>query len=469
MADPTDPGPTVAPVIVTAPSPSAGPRIPGLQQASWRGVPFGVVSADGAFGRRVKLHEYPLRDKPWVEDLGRAARRISITGFLVADSLVYGGGDAVSQREKMIQALEGQGSGILIHPTLGSLKVSLAEPAVITERWDADRYYELQLRFIESGQASFPSNAVATQPASLASAALADLAAAADFSSALTPLLPLGGLTVASAVAAVTNWGAGLGAAGADASSLINFAAQLVAPAGSTYGRYFNGALGGALGALTAAVLPASTTLDQLAAGAALDRSVLASAAATVATLTGELGLPGASPTDIALAVQTNVAALAQTAANPADAIRLLAGLADYSAASSAAVGPAIDNVFQRAIGAALARAAAAYNPSSYDDAANIRATVTGALDALIETAGDSGEDASFNALYALKSAVGQDLIARGATLAPMVSFRFNRNLPSLVLSNRIYRDARRAGQLVGEADPPNPLFMPTDFQALAI
>ena len=47
-----------------------------LQKASFRGVPFEVTSASLTAGRRTVVHEYPQRDKPYVEDLGRASRKL---------------------------------------------------------------------------------------------------------------------------------------------------------------------------------------------------------------------------------------------------------------------------------------------------------------------------------------------------------------------------------------------------------
>ena len=46
-----------------------------LNQASFRGVPFAVYGGDARFGRRLALHEYPGRDKPYIEDMGRSTRR----------------------------------------------------------------------------------------------------------------------------------------------------------------------------------------------------------------------------------------------------------------------------------------------------------------------------------------------------------------------------------------------------------
>src|SRR5436305_959267 len=83
--------------------------IDSLQQASFRGIPFGVLSGAGRFGRRLALHEYPNRDKPWPEDMGRATRRIALTGFLISDSAVYAGGGSLSGG---VSALVGRASAL---------------------------------------------------------------------------------------------------------------------------------------------------------------------------------------------------------------------------------------------------------------------------------------------------------------------------------------------------------------------
>jgi prophage DNA circulation protein len=119
-----------------------------LQPASLNGVRFGVLGDEARFGRKTVLHEYPMRDKPYAEDLGRAARRISITGFLIEDSLVYGGGSVTAQRDALVAAAETAGPATLVHPTLGRLTVNLPEDGLaIAERWDAGRYMEIRLCF----------------------------------------------------------------------------------------------------------------------------------------------------------------------------------------------------------------------------------------------------------------------------------------------------------------------------------
>nr|WP_235661186.1 DNA circularization N-terminal domain-containing protein [Candidatus Hamiltonella defensa] len=110
-----------------------------------------------SFGRKTAVHEYPYRDKPWVEDLGRATRQLTVKGFLVEDSVIYGGGAVIDQRSNLIAACETAGAGTLIHPTYGELTVSIPSGGLkIVEQWDNGRYFEFTLRAIESGLKVFP-------------------------------------------------------------------------------------------------------------------------------------------------------------------------------------------------------------------------------------------------------------------------------------------------------------------------
>lgn len=125
-----------------------------LRAASFRGVAFSVISAELSAGRRTQLHEYPLRDTPYVEDLGRAARRISLTAYIV-------GPDYVSRVRSLIAAMEASGSGKLIHPWLGEMLVtpeSVGKVSFSTQLGVAT----VTLSFIESGELDNPSSSTDT-------------------------------------------------------------------------------------------------------------------------------------------------------------------------------------------------------------------------------------------------------------------------------------------------------------------
>jgi prophage DNA circulation protein len=169
--------------------------------------------------------------------------------------------------------------------------------------------------------------------------------------------------------------------------------------------------------------------------------------------------------------------ALAASAADPADAIRMLLPLAGWLPPPIAGHGPlaanarlaseAIASNLRCAACAALAGAATAYAPASYQDALAVRRVVCGALDAEATRCGDIGLDATYQALRELRAAVSLDLAARGANLAWLVEIETRAPTPSLTESWRLYHDTPREPGLVASADPPHPLFMPTRFPAL--
>lgn len=136
-----------------------------LRPASYKGVPFKVQSAEDQLGRVTVIHKFPLRDKDYVEDLGRSARSISITAFVV-------GPDFAAERDALIKALEDKGPGTLIHPWLGEFLVSLAEPPTVSHDSEQSGLVMFALHFNEdSSGGSYPVS-------SLDFPSLADMAAA---------------------------------------------------------------------------------------------------------------------------------------------------------------------------------------------------------------------------------------------------------------------------------------------------
>lgn len=144
-----------------------------LRPASFRKVPFLVEASDIGVGRRVQVNEYPQQDKPYVDDIGRSARDLSITAFVVGE-------DYVEQAQAVIGAFEEPGSGILIHPWFGELKVTLRDIA----RVSFDRSLgvaRITATFVESGELSFPSSEVSSQAATRKAAAKLQKASVESF------------------------------------------------------------------------------------------------------------------------------------------------------------------------------------------------------------------------------------------------------------------------------------------------
>lgn len=426
-----------------------------LQTASWRGVPFAVTGSTVKVGRRVSLHEYPYRDEVWVEDLGRAGRRISLTGFLLQDA-AYGGGDVIAQRTALIAACEAQedtGTGELVHPSLGRITASLLD-FECEERSERGRSFELRFTFIEAGTEEFPSLDIATQAQTGLSVVAAYAAIAQDFANRVGALLqtpPIVGEIERTAQAFVDN-----------AQTITQRATSLVSMVATLKGNY-----GRFVGEFTATVKNPATTIEQLiGAGAQAREAVTVSGAALVAA---------ASVADYAgmsSAAQSLVTAVQNANPDPNQAIQSLASLQSLTVPLVRASEPltaanaGVTAMLRRSTVAALADSTSAYAPTSYDDAEALRSTVCDALDAEIVSAADAGDDGTFEALTALETAVVLDLTTRGESLATMRSVVTGASLPVIVLAQRLYQDVSRYDALVQQIDPINPAFAPVTFRA---
>lgn len=145
-----------------------------LQAASYRGVPFDVEGDSGTFGRRTQVHEYPQRDKPFAEDLGRATRQFDITAFVIGD-------DYLQRRDALLAALEAEGPGALVHPWYGELQVNVREPARVSHSRFNGGMCEIALSFVEAGELEFPAAADSLGARTLLATDATGVAAAQDF------------------------------------------------------------------------------------------------------------------------------------------------------------------------------------------------------------------------------------------------------------------------------------------------
>jgi prophage DNA circulation protein len=426
----------------------------GLLPATFRGVPFAVRDTSTSFSRRLAVHQYPGRDLPYVEDLGRGARRFRFRGYIVAGDRVYLGGPVQLQRLLLIAAAEAKGAGTLTHPTLGVLNVN-CEACEVGEDLGAGTYSEVQFSFVESGKKQFPSLLGATDAGIISGATIAKVAIA---TAAIRVIALVAGGGKRQPVA--NRWAGKATQLAGDATSLNNLAARLP----GSLGRYVSGATRGFTGRL--APFPKSTTIADVISTASERRLAVSDAAAELAAIAATSDAEA-----IAAATQALVEQLLAACADPADAIRLLAELARFAPAGTdiaAADVVALNALFRRAAVVALAEASAQYQPSSHDDAVRVMTIVAVLLDDEATTAADGGDQDVYARLRALRVAVIEDLRARGATLSPLRVFEQAAPAPAIVLAQRFYADPARADELVTQVDPIHPLFMPRSFTALA-
>jgi hypothetical protein len=118
-----------------------------LRRASYRGVSFFVETDDVATGRRVVVHEYPHRDDPYIEDLGRKANTIQVSAYVT-------GNDVEGQEAALRAACGLPGPGQLSIP-LGRFLVHCQD---CSRNFNKDRlgYVAFSLGFVRDGTAAGP-------------------------------------------------------------------------------------------------------------------------------------------------------------------------------------------------------------------------------------------------------------------------------------------------------------------------
>lgn len=108
---------------------------------SFRGVPFECVEDSAESGRRVDVYEYPYRDTPGTTDLGRRAKRFTLSAYTLA-----------SNAPALTTALDAAGPGLLVHPSLGGLTVAVEGYSQRASARDLRHVY-YELNFVEAGPA----------------------------------------------------------------------------------------------------------------------------------------------------------------------------------------------------------------------------------------------------------------------------------------------------------------------------
>ena len=192
-----------------------------------------MLEAPHTTGRRIALHEYPYRDDVFVEDLGLGVRAFTLRAFIVGD-------DVYSQRDALKAASEIPGPGLLVHPSLGSLNVSLIPPFTMRETAENGRVVELEFTFIQTAQPLYPTAVGSTQATVSTTADSALGSIGTDFTNTIGPALANGAEVVEKGAVTTGIWTANAESLSGSASLLVHAVAGLQ----GNYGRYSNGALG---------------------------------------------------------------------------------------------------------------------------------------------------------------------------------------------------------------------------------
>ncbi|WP_188260875.1 DNA circularization protein [Azospirillum tabaci] len=396
-----------------------------LRPASFRGVPFKVDSDDLTAGRRVQLHEYPQRDKPYAEDLGRATRKITLTAYVI-------GPDYMAQRGRLLAALEEAGSGELVHPQYGTLQVVADGECRVAHSRDEGGLCRFSLSFVEAGELTFPSATVNTAETSRLKADALSSAAIGDFASAFG----IEGVPDFVDQAAV-----------ADFTSALGFAERAMRSGGGGWRQLASGLLGDLTELFGVPMSLGGRVMNLFAAfggggggggGSTLGVASPAGAVGSPASRLGELSqVAGYSPPPPSYAVSTP--ARRQQAANS----------------------EATASLFRRGALVQSARTAADAEWPVYDDAIQTRDRLAAQIDAEAMRPGVS--DDTFRALTDLRVAVVQDITSRSAGSARLSTVTPSTVQPSLVLAYDLYEDAGRGDEIVARNGIAHPGFVPPE------
>lgn len=394
-----------------------------LQPASFRGVKFKVDTAEMKFGRRNVVHEYPFRDEPYSEDLGKRAREYSFNAYII-------GGNYFGARDSLIKAIEGDKSpGTLIHPTLGRKNVVPKDCSVnYSNREGGIEYFTLT--FIEAGEKKFPNS---------------------KFN-----LSSLVGLRAQSLIDTATGYFDRV-------FTVTNFIDQVTNDAVSMVGG-FNSLIDRAIG-LGGLLDPFYSAF----------KSTFGDWKSTFTSL-----IPNSSSFSVGLSNQ--VTGLSTIFSTPKAKIKAQKQLLTFGNSFKSIPQTTPTNIqraknqdvlvsFVRTL--AISQIAVAVTDIEFpsrQEAIEERNKTAEILDDEILSAGDTGKDEVYKALDDLRVVLMQEINERAILLPNLKSIRNFDSIPALVLSSHLYDDASRDQEIVDRNRVRNPLFLPsnTDLEVLS-
>ncbi|WP_137466174.1 DNA circularization N-terminal domain-containing protein, partial [Escherichia coli] len=375
-----------------------------IHQASFCGVPFGVIAGEGVYGRRVAVHEYPYRDTVWVEDLGRSARKFTLRGFLIQDSLVYSAGDVFSQRDTLVAACETSGGGLLVHPTLGEMTVYVPDGGLrIEEGVESGRVFSFTLTVIESGEKAFSlvtgttSTSSKTWYQTLTTTATVTLAAITGEMNSVTGAVK----TIKSTVSA---WKTIFSRAVTSVTSMTSTVSSLYSP--DSYGRYCRGSdtPSGSTASSLATWLATTdadddSILETIQACSVQDRSAAESVIAALEDITSVSGAVSA--------IQAVIITLAEATGSDTEKIRVMAEIASaedgtyYEGEAANAISAAVQALIRTLGAGAMLWRLMQYSPRGHDDAVSVMRKARTVTETVLLLLADRTDDDSYDALNA--------------------------------------------------------------------
>lgn len=377
-----------------------------MQRASFRGVPFYVTQSDGEIGRRNVVNEYPGRDEAFVDDLGRKARRFTLTCFVLGD-------DYMAARDALEAAFEKPGSGELVHPWRGRMTVSVTDCRP-SESIDQGGRQNWSVTFTQTGKNELPN----IRPDTVA---IVDVAAD-------------------NAIAASEN-------DFSETFSVENMPEFVEADALTQISGMLDETLSIARGMLPdMSILPA----------------FISNAGGILSKATQLMRLP----TNLASEITSQISAIIGLGNSPLSAFNSLKSLFGFAHKSVNRTTPsriqqddnrkAVADLTRRTAVIEAARSSASIAYDSQNQALQVRDVLIDAIEAEQLTANDE----VFTALADLRSAVVLDINTRATDLAKIIPYTPKATMPAVVLAYMIYGDATKDADIVTRNQIAHPGFI---------
>lgn len=385
-----------------------------LLPASYRGVPFWVDEDELTGGKRAEIHEYPERDLPFIEELGRSALKIRVAAHLLGE-------DYQTQRVALIEALETPGPASLILPTRGEIQAICLEHSTV-ERITGDRTRAswLSLTFVEAGANAYPQATGDTRSA---------LVAAAD------PVRAVAEETFLERYMSL---------------ALPDWVHDSTAEALSTIAR-----------TVRESVALAQAPADDLAAlgielrdlerdATELVRAPQQLSQAMLAAYRSVGGFAGA-PKRLYAALEDSLEALIDDPEIPETTDFREAQVVNRRE---------VDSLHRRAMLAEIVTVTTRIEFEAAEDALAFRERIGGLVDREVESASETGDDEVTATLQDLLVAVSRDLAVRAQRLPSRVLFEAPATLPALVIAHRLYGSTERTEDIIDRNGIAHPGFV---------
>lgn len=403
----------------------------GLKPASFRGIPFHAEDTEAGSGRRVVVHEFPLSDDTQTEDLGRRAREISITGYVIGPAFT-------SDRDLLLSALEDYDQpGSLVLPSGQEFPARCLSVRTTQSVEGGLNFIRFAMTFVEAGEVS------------------AALAAKPDTAAQLRAAVGRGIILARTAF--------GLAYAVEDAGDLVrSVAVNGLIDLGDSLGAAWLGLPGLNLFRVAQATDALKTAPDAV---APVDQVLAPSRALADAALE----LPRQR-------VKASGGAVTDSRAAPPPSRPLVAG-ALLAVANAPVLQPVVPpgvvparTEANRVALDALSRSAAALmaaevlSQSDFPNAAEAlraRDALLAAIDLQAEAAAAAGQDDLWRGWRDLAAVAARDLAERARRAPLLADYAVPAILPSLTLAQRLLQTGAEGDALVALNDVPHPAFMP--------